>query len=148
MVSAREKILVEGQHDWVKLWQVHRHVAQENLSASLAEVQRKTLELLRQLVGDGLAEIGDLRDHGARFEPWDSALDASIRRISAEYVDRFDDRAGWPWTLWLRITAQGKDLGRSLQPAYEQWLDNLREQGQEDEALPLSLEPGVMGREG
>ena len=59
MLSAREKILVEGQHDWVKLWEVHRHVAEENLSDSLAEVQHKTLELVRMLMSEGVAEVGD-----------------------------------------------------------------------------------------
>jgi hypothetical protein len=34
-LSAREKLLVEGLYDWLKLWQVHRHVAEENLSSSL-----------------------------------------------------------------------------------------------------------------
>ncbi|MGV0813723.1 hypothetical protein ABQF34_17310 [Mycolicibacterium boenickei] len=142
MLSAREKVLVEGQHDWVKLWEVHRHVAEENLSAGLADVQQKTLELVRMLIVEGAAEAGDLRDHGARFEPWDIPAQESVQRISAEYVDRFNDRAGWPSTLWLRITDKGKDLGRSYEPAYRKWLDELRVQGREDQALPLRLEPG------
>ena len=146
MLSAREKVLVEGQHDWIKLWEVHRHVAEENLSASLPEVQQNTLELVRSLVTEGVAEIGDLREHGARFEPWDSPLDESIQRLSAEYVDRFDDRTGWPWTLWLRITDKGKELGRSYQPKYQQWAQELCEQDREDEALPLRLEPGGLSR--
>ncbi|WP_441962392.1 hypothetical protein [Mycolicibacterium houstonense] len=142
MLSAREKVLVEGQHDWVKLWEVHRHVAEENLSAGLFDVQQKTLELVRMLIEEGAAEAGDLRDHGARFEPWGIPSQESVRRISAEYVDRFDDRAGWPSTLWLRITGKGKDLGRSYEPEYRRWLDELREHGREDRALPLTLEPG------
>lgn len=142
MLSAREKVLVEGQHDWVKLWEVHRHVADEDLSASLTDVQRKTLELVRMLIDEGVAEAGDLRDHGARFEPWDIPAQESVERISAAYVDRFDDRVGWPSTLWLRITDNGKGLGRSYEPAYRQWLEELRAQGREDEALPVRLEPG------
>jgi hypothetical protein len=142
MISAREKILVEGQHDWVKLWQVHRHVARENLSASLSEVQHKTLDMVRALVTEGEAEVGDLRDHGARFEPWETSLDESIQRLSAEYVDRFDDRTGWPWTLWLRITDKGKALGRTYESEYQQWLQDRRAQGREYEALPPTLEPG------
>ena len=147
MITAREKILVEGQHDWVKFWQIHQHVAQENRSASLAEVQQKTLDLVRTLVTDGVAEVGDLHDHGARFEPWDTPLDESIQRLSAEYVDRFDDRTGWPWTLWLRVTDKGKELGRSYEPEYERWLEDLRAHDREFEALPLTLEPGGAGRE-
>lgn len=147
MLSAREKILVEGQHDWVKLWEVHRHVAEENLSESLAEIQHKTLELVRLLISEGVAEIGDLQDHGARFVPWNSSLQESIQRISAEYVDRFDDRAGWPWTLWLRVTDKGKELGRSYETDYAQWLGELRRQGREDEALPVRFEPGGVSAE-
>lgn len=142
VLSAREKVLVEGQHDWVKLWEVHRHVAEDNLSASLAEVQQKTLELVRMLIDEGVAETGDLRDHGARFEPWDIPAQESVQRISAEYVDQFNDRVGWPSTLWLRITDKGKDLARSYEPAYRRWLEELRAQGREDQALPLWLEPG------
>ena len=147
MLSAREKILVEGQHDWVKLWEVHRHVAEENLSGSLAEIQRKTLELVRLLISERVAEVGDLREHGARFEPWNSPVQETIQRISAEYVDRFDDRAGWPWTLWLRVTDKGKDLGKSYEPAYATWLEELREQGREDEVLPVRFEPGGVSAE-
>lgn len=140
-LSAREKLLVEGQHDWVKLWEVHRHVAEENSSATLAEVQGKTLDLVRSLISEALAEVGDLRDHGARFEPWTSTLDECIERIRAEYVDRFDERAGWPWTLWLRITDEGKRIGSSYESSYRRWLTELREQGREDEALPPKFEP-------
>jgi hypothetical protein len=147
VITAREKILVEGQHDWVKLWEFHQHVAEENRSASLAEVQQKTLDLVRAMVTEGVAEIGDLKDHGARFEPWDTSLDESIQRLSAEYVDRFDDRTGWPWTLWLRITDKGKELSRSYEPEYEQWLADLRAHDREFDALPLTLEPGGAGRD-
>jgi hypothetical protein len=146
MITAREKILVEGQHDWVKLWQIHGHVSRENLSASLAEVQRKTLDLVRAMVTEGVAEVGDLRDHGARFEAWDAPLDESIQRLSAEYVDRFDDRTGWPWTLWLRITEKGKALSCSYEPEYETWLEDLRAHNREYDALPLTLEPDGAGR--
>lgn len=94
------------------------------------------------LIDEGVAETGDLRDHGARFEPWDIPAQESVQRISAEYVDQFNDRVGWPSTLWLRITDKGKDLARSYEPAYRRWLEELRARGREDQALPLWLEPG------
>ncbi|EJZ12192.1 hypothetical protein [Mycolicibacterium vaccae] len=140
-LSAREKVLVEGQHDWVKIWEVHRHVAEEDLSVTLAEVQRKTVDLIRSLIREGLAEVGDLRDHGARFEPWTTTSEESIERLRDDYVKRFDDRAGWPWTLWLRITEEGKRVASTHQAAYRRWLAELREQGREDEALPQKFEP-------
>lgn len=143
MLSAREKLLVEGQYDWVKLWDVHRHVAMENLSDSLAEVQRKTLALVAELISEGLAEAGDLRDHGARFEPWTSAVGESIERMSAEYIDNFADRAGWPWTLWIRITDEGKRIGATREADYRRWSDELHEQGRDEQALPQKFEPGA-----
>lgn len=141
ILSTREKLLVEGLYDWLKLWQVHRYVAEENLSSSLSEVQQKTIRLVRSMLSDGVAEIGGLREHGARFEPGSGSPDESLQRLSAEYVDRFNDRAGWPWTVWLCLTDKGKELGRSHQHTYAMWLQDVRERGVEDRALPLRLEP-------
>ena len=141
-LSAREKLLVEGLHDWLKLWQVHRHVAEENLSSSLEEVQQTVMGLVLSLISEGVAEIGGLREHGARFERWSASPDASLRRLSVEYVDNFHDRAGWPWTVWLRLTDNGKSLGRTHQHTYALWLQDVRARGVEELALPLWLEPG------
>ncbi|MCZ0729988.1 hypothetical protein [Mycolicibacterium iranicum] len=140
-LTAREKLLVEGRNDWVKLWEVHRNVALENTSATLDEVQSKTIDIVRALISEGLAEVGELRDHGARFEPWTTTADESARRLEAEYVDGFNERDGWPWTLWLRITEEGKRIGDLNESAYRDWLSKIRKQGTEDQALPLKFEP-------
>lgn len=140
-LSTREKLLVEGLYDWVKLWQVHRYVAEEDLSSGLGEVQRRTIEQVSSLISDGLAEVGGLRDHGARFEPWNASPKESLQRLSVEYVDRFNDRDGWPWTVWLCLTDKGKEIGRTHQHAYAMWLQDVRARGVEDRALPLWLEP-------
>jgi hypothetical protein len=142
MVSAREKILVEGLNDWVKLVQVHDYVADEDLLASLPEVQRKTLDLVRSMAVEGVIVLGELKDHGARFIPWDIPIDDAIQRLAAEYIDRFDDRTGWPWTLWLAVTDKGKRVAQSFQREYTVWLEDLRARGREYEALPSHLTPG------
>jgi hypothetical protein len=142
MLSAREKILVEGRHDWVKLAQVHDYVALENLLLSLPEVQRKILDLVRSMAVEGVIAPGELKDHGARFVPWDISIDDAIQRFAAEYIDRFDDRTGWPWTLWLAVTDKGKRVAQSFQREYAVWLEDLRAQGREYEALPSHLAPG------
>jgi hypothetical protein len=141
MLTAREKILVEGQHDWVQLDRVHEYVAFENLSASLPEVQRRTLELVQSMAEEGLLELGDVKDYGVRFVPWDIPIDEAIHRLAAEYVDRFDDHAGWPWTLFMAVTDKGKRLARSYEPEYTAWLAELRAQGREYEALPSRFVP-------
>ncbi len=103
VLTAREKILVAGEDDWASLDLVHHYVALENPSALLAEVQRKTLERVRSMAAEGVVVLGELKDHGARFVPWDIPLDNGIARLSAEYVDRFDDGTGWLMLLWLMV---------------------------------------------
>jgi hypothetical protein len=142
MLSTREKILVEGLHDWVKLAQVHDYVALENPSASLAKVQRRTLELIRSMADEGLVALGELKDHGARFVPWNIPTDDAIQRLAADYVDRFDDPTGWPWILWFAVTDEGKRIARTYESQYAAWLEDLRAQGREYEAIPPQLAPG------
>ena len=142
MLTAREKILVAGEDDWVSLDLFHHYIALENPSASLAEVQRKTLELVQSMAAEGVIALGQLKDFGARFVPWDIPLDDGIARLAAEYVDRFDDGTGWPMLLWLMVTDSGKTAARECRNEYAAWLAERREQGREYEAIPARLAPG------
>ena len=119
VLTTREKILLDGESDWVKLQQVHDYVAREDVSTSLAEVQRKTLELVRAMAEEEVIALGDPIDHGARFKDWDIPLDEAIARLAAEYIDRFNDRLRWPWMLWFRVTDKGKEIGRSYEAEYD-----------------------------
>lgn len=92
VLTTREKILFEGLTDWVKLYEVHDHVAREDTSASLADVQRRTLKLVRSMAEEGVIALGDMIDYGAHFRDWDIPLDEAIARISADYVDDFQNR--------------------------------------------------------
>jgi hypothetical protein len=148
VLTTREKILLDGESDWVKLQQVHDYVASEDRSASLAEVQRKTLALVRTMAEEEVIALGEPIEHGARFEDWDIPLDEAIARLTAEYIDRFDDRLRWPWMLWFRVTDKGKQIGRTYEPEYAKWLADLRAQGREYEPLPLHLVPGGHNQHG
>lgn len=121
MITAREKILVEGLSDWVDLGQLHWYLAEENPTASLSDVQNETLQTLRSLVTDGLVEVGDLSGEGGRFVAWDTPLDESIERISDEYITHFDNRE-WRWIFWLNPTEKGEQVARSLEKKYDDWL--------------------------
>lgn len=148
VLTTREKILFDGEDDWVKLKQVHDYVASEDPTASLAQVQRRTLELVRSMAAEGVIALGDLTDHGARFVDWDIPLDDAIARLAAHYVDRFDDRRGWPWLLWLRVTDTGKQIGRRYSAEYDAWLADLRAAGREYESPPPHLVPGGQTQQG
>jgi hypothetical protein len=142
VLTTREKILFEGLHDWVKLQQVHEYIAFEDPSASLAEVQRRTLALVRSMAAEGVIALGNPIEHGARFKDWDIPLDEAMARLSADYVDNFHDRTNWPMLVWFRVTDKGKEIGRRYSEEYAAWLADLRAQGREYEPLPLHLVPG------
>ena len=142
VLTTREKILVEGLTDWVKLRQVHEYVALEDRSASLAEVQRRTLRLMQSMAAEDLVALGNPIQSGAGFKDWGIPLDDAMARLSTDYVDNFHDRANWPMLVWFRVTDEGKEIGRRYSEEYARWLADLRAQGREYEPLPLHLVPG------
>jgi hypothetical protein len=118
MKTARENILIEGLDDSVDLGGVHQYVAHENPSASLSDVQSKTLEIIRALVDDGLVELGSMSGEGGLFVTWDTTLDESMNEIRDVYVNHFDDRALWVWDCWLNLTAKGRQVAESVERKY------------------------------
>ncbi|MCV7281669.1 hypothetical protein H7J88_18710 [Mycolicibacterium flavescens] len=141
-LTTREKILLEGEDDWVKLQQIHDYVASEDRSASLSEVQRRTLALVRSMAEEGVIALGEPIEHGARFKDWEVSLDEAVARLAAEYIDRFDERLRWPFMLWVRVTDKGRQIGKAYERVYAAWLSDLRAQGREYEPLPMHLVPG------
>lgn len=114
MKTARESILVHGLIDWVDLARVHSDILQENPSAPLSDVQKKTLETIRSLVSEGLFELGDLSGEGGRFVAWDTPLDESMKELYNVYVTHFDDRLTWTIYCWLNLTDKGEQIARLL----------------------------------
>jgi hypothetical protein len=107
----------------VDLSQVHWHIAKENPSASLPQLQNETLATIRFLVSDGLVELGDVSKKGGSFVPWHRPLDESLQRICEDYVTHFEDRRMWVAACWLRLTVKGKHTAKSLVQKYQ---DSLR----------------------
>lgn len=114
-VTARESALLRGLVDWVALDHIHWDVAQENQGSPLTVVQTKTLELIRSLVDEGLAELGDLASQDGAFTPWNSSLDESIERIRNVYVAHFHDENVWPWYAWLNLTEEGDRVAQEIE---------------------------------
>jgi hypothetical protein len=124
MKTARENILIEGLDDSVDLGGVHQYVARENPSASLSDVQSKTLEIIRSLVDDGLIELGSMSGEGGYFVTWDTPLNESMKEIHDIYVNHFDDDGLWSWYCWLNLTAKGEQVAESLQRKYAEVRSN------------------------
>lgn len=123
-VTARESVLLRGLVDWIALDRIHWDVAQENQGAPLLVVQDKTLELIRSLVDEGLAELGDLASEDSKFAPWDSSLDESIERIRNVYVAHFHDENVWPWYAWLNLTEEGERVAQEIESSAQSRAEN------------------------
>ena len=114
-MMARDEVLVRGLSDWVPLQRAHYYVAAEHPREPLIKTQRRVLGLIRTLVSDGLAELGDLLGPDDRFTAWPAPLDESLQRIERVYVERFDEESIWPWYAWLNLTAAGEAMGEQIE---------------------------------
>jgi hypothetical protein len=85
----RENLLLKGLGKPVALNAVGWKIKHDNPSASTSEVQDDTLEVIRTLVDDGLFKLGEVRKH--RFVASKQSLHRSMRQISHQYVDHYDD---------------------------------------------------------
>jgi hypothetical protein len=80
------------------------------------ELQQLTLNMIRELVSEGLFEVGEIEGprRTPRFVPWDLSLDEAMAKIEDAYVTHFDDRWGWVTMCWLHLTDTGKKLALEL----------------------------------
>ena len=91
-------------------------------SPNFAAVQKWTLEMIRELVDDGLFVLGvpspsDANPEG--FIPWDISLDDAMARIEDAYIAHFKDKSKWTGMAWLKLTDKGRKLALELQRANE-----------------------------
>src|SRR5690242_9529681 len=115
--DVKEGLLIEGLQDWIHLSEIHQTFAFENHAPkrSVAEAQALTLEMIRELVNEGLFVMGvpdNKRPSG--FEPWDVSLDEAMAEIGHKYVTNFEDRWNWVTCVWLALTDKGKALALEL----------------------------------
>jgi hypothetical protein len=119
MSDARDRIrsglLVQGLGKPVDLNAVDWHVRHRNPSASPSEIQDDTLEIIRDVVSDGLFRLGSVSDKGGRFFAWKRSLDHSMHKISHVYVKHYDDPKRWMFSAWLALTAKGRELAECLE---------------------------------
>jgi len=119
MSDARDRIrsglLVEGLSKPVDLNAVDWHVKHRNPSASPSEIQNETLEIIRDVVSEGLFRLGSVSDKNGRFVAWRRSLDHSMHKISHVYVKHYDDPERWMFSAWLALTAKGDELAECLE---------------------------------
>ena len=118
----RDNLLLKGLGRPVPLNAIDWKVKQQNPSASVAQVQKETLETIRNLVDDGLFRLGDVDKF--RFVASKRPLDRSMHKISHRYVRHYDDPRRWMFSAWMNLTDKGQQLALSLE---ERAIDSYRE---------------------
>jgi hypothetical protein len=111
----RENLLIEGLMDAISLGNVHTAFMYDNHRPKrpLHEAQALTLEMIRELVSEGLFALGVPTRQGG-FDAWDLLLDVAMSKIEDSYVRNFDDRWGWTTMVWMDQTEKGKKLALEL----------------------------------
>jgi hypothetical protein len=119
--NVRRGLLLDSLGSPADLNAVDRLVRQHNPSASPAEIQSETIEVIRSLVSEGLFRLGGMRgerEHSPeRFVPWGHPFDRSIHKITHVYVTHYDDPERWMYSVWLQLTEKGDELARSIETA-------------------------------
>ena len=111
----KQNLLIEGLMDAISLGEVHTAFMYGNHSPKrpLREAQALTLDIIRELVSEGLFVLGVPSRQG-QFEPWDLPLHVAMAKIEDAYVKNFDDRWGWTTIVWMDQTEKGKKLAQEL----------------------------------
>lgn len=112
--AAAQQLLIYGTIDWIELGQIHWRVTEVSQGEPVSVVAQRTLELTADLVRGGLAELGSFDADALGFVRWDDPLDSALRRISAVYVDNYEDPMTWEWFCMLELTRKGELVARAI----------------------------------
>ncbi|WP_179469419.1 hypothetical protein [Mycolicibacterium vinylchloridicum] len=113
-MTARNDVLENGLIDWVPLERIHWYVSNEHKGQPSATIQSKVVDLITELVAEGLFVLGDTTGPGGTFAPWNVPLSAALARIDDVYVKNFDDANTWGWAVWLDLTDRGRPVAEKL----------------------------------
>jgi len=112
--TAKGEILVEGLADWVYVsWALQAVKSHSEPGDDCASWRERTILLIRELLEEGLVEIGDVRN-GVHI-PWRSSVHASLERVRREWVAEWGDTVPTPGAIgWLCNTPAGDALARAI----------------------------------
>ena len=94
-----DAIAEECHEDYVGLWELVKDVKRAFPEASAREVQKTTLELVRDLLSTGRAVAGDLSNDGD-FCDWRLSVDLCVARVREEW-DRLGHEPNIAEVVWL-----------------------------------------------
>ena len=57
--------------------------------------------------------------------PWDLTIDAAMERVRDLFVDHYNERTLWDFTIWLQLAPAGDRLARALKDESQSPLSGL-----------------------
>ena len=112
LADVRQELLLEGQDDYVGLWEIAWILRRSKPSYGADEIREVALEILKPLLGEGLMEPGLLRENGG-FHAWTCTPEEALVRIDEEWRALGQD-PNIGQVCWFSNTAAGdKAAGRS-----------------------------------
>jgi hypothetical protein len=104
-------LLLRGLADWIDAAEVASVARTVGGARTEHEVRELSLQLLRELLGRGLMEVGAVTESG--FEPWRVAVDRALERIESEWrsLPKGPDLGD---ICWLNLTEKGQTRAEEL----------------------------------
>lgn len=101
-----------GSDDWVSLGELASFVTGWKMASSDAEAIPIALDVIREVVGNGMMEIGTVGYDG--FRPWDKPIGESLEYIRSRASSQPLDE--WLHVAWLQNTARGNEYAETIDP--------------------------------
>ena len=115
MSERSDEILLRGLDDWVQAVDIYWAV--KGNDQSMEDRCVAALELIGELLCDGLVEAGDVTEDG--FVPWDLGNEAALIEIERRWRELEDHRPHLGDVCWLRLTLFGEEEARKTWPGLD-----------------------------
>jgi len=106
-------LVMRGCDDWVDACGVASIAINIGHAKSVEEIRDLSLKMIREVVQQGLMEIGDLPQNGQRLELWPMTPQECLDRVEREWDALGRNPNLWE-ICWLQNTDKGKTMGEEL----------------------------------
>ena len=108
-----DEVLVRGLDDWVMLTEVEFVVRRATPGAGPDQLVAESVDLIEAMLGDGLVEVGEVREDAGGFVRWTLAPTEAAARITSEWRNLGRD-LNLGDVCWLSNTAAGDERARQV----------------------------------
>ena len=108
-----DDLVMRGCDDWLYAAEVAYAANEIGHAQSADEIRDLSLKIIREIVEQGLMEIGDLPDEGRRLKLWPMTPQECLDRVEREWK-ALGRNPSISEICWLQNTDKGNALGEEL----------------------------------